>query len=716
MQSISAVEVFISNTTKKLFFSPKAPFIERYKLRTIQRKNFIIPTLCALVSLPVQAAMEDAAESAASTASSSSAPVTPGNTINPASVTTSVEHTTTDPASKVAPAPSNTATPTVGTTAPVADVAVTRPATEIGSLIASKQHPYMTRPDFTHRVADLDALYQASAYQPIWLSDDSSKNAAEVIKVLESASVHGLNAADYDTSMLRQKLNALKPPLDMKSKDLALYDTAVSLALLRFSYDLHYGRINPRDLSYNIQQRTEKSLDIPDLIKNNLAQDSLAQIPVLVEPKLPQYQKLKQVLANYRTGESVPAFKMDAKSTIRPGNPLPQSAELQKFLSASGDLPADKVDNTVTTYTDILVEAVKKYQQRHNIKANGTINKATIAAFGTVSSSLQKEIQIELAMERLRWLPEITQGRAVMVNIPAFQLFAYDDINQDSPTTTMRVVVGKAAKNQTPLLTADMRFVDFHPYWNVPFKIARDEILPKLAENPDYLAGQNMELVSRSGKSIGSYGSYDGIRMGSLGIRQRPGKGNALGKVKFIFPNKSDVYLHDTPSVSLFGRSRRDLSHGCVRVARPEELAKFVLKEDNWDEEAIKKAIKSSRNQRIILKNTIPVLFLYNTAFFDENNNLTFYTDIYQQDAKLIEALKSARKDLSDKELFAPKELPPAEDSAQDKIEAKHEPVSPPSAKQTTSANESVATVNTKQISPPVTGTAKSAPEMETSP
>lgn len=677
--SISAVEVLIFNTTK-LFFSPKHPLSKRYSMRATARENLIISTLClmpcALVSLPAQANTENSA-----------IPVT--STATPAAVATPAIST---PA--VAPA-----TPTViPSAAPAPEIVVTRPATEIANLIASKQHLYLTQSDFSRRVQDLDALYQTSGYQPIWLSNDSrqTQNAAEVIKLLDDAPNNGLNAADYDTQLLRQKLSDLKSPLDMQSKDIALYDTAISVSLLRYVHNLHYGRINPRNLNLNIQQRTEKTLDLPALIKTSLAENKLAQLPSLVEPTLPQYQKLKQALIAYRAPEKAKPLKMDVKSPIRQGDPLPQSAELQQYLSAFGDLPTDKIDNTATTYTATMVEGVKKFQQRHGIKANGIINKSTAAAFNTPVAKFERITQIELAMERLRWLPEIKEGPAIIVNIPAFQLTAFDDINQDSPSTTMRVVVGKAAKNQTPVLTADMRFVDFQPYWNVPFKIAKDEILPKLMENPDYLSGQNMEVVARSGKKLGEYGDFsEQIRQGSLRIRQRPGKGNALGKVKFIFPNDSDVYLHDTPSVSLFSRSRRDLSHGCVRVAHPQELAEFVLKEQGgWDVDAIKKAMQG-KNQRVVLKNTIPVMFLYSTAFFDEHNNLTFYADIYHRDAELLEALKK-HEDLSDKVLFEPKEVPPTHTPAVEPIEA-----------DATHA-ESIVAANTKQVLPaiqPVTRT-----------
>jgi murein L,D-transpeptidase YcbB/YkuD len=578
---------------------------------------------------------------------------------------------------------------------------VTTPATEslneINSIIVAKKHPYLTLSNFAHRAEDLDALYKASGYQPIWLTNDTSKtnkNISTVIKLLVDAPNHGLNPANYDIQLLQEKLTALRPPLDLQSKDLALYDTAISLSLLRFMHDLHYGRVNPNDLNFNIQLRAEKTLDLPSLITNSLAQDTLSQLPSLIEPKLQQYQKLKQALIAYRAAEKVQPFKLLVKSPIQPGNPLPQSAELQQFLVAFGDLPADKLDNSTLIYSDTIVEGIKKFQKRHGIASNGVINKATTAAFNEPLS--QRVTQIELAMERLRWLPEITEGRAVIVNIPAFQLSAFDDITQDTPTTTMRVVVGKAAKNKTPVLTADMRFVDFQPYWNVPFKIARDEILPKLIENPGYLSGQNMELISRSGRRIGGEDGEsfaEQIRQGSMGIRQRPGKGNALGKVKFIFPNKNDVYLHDTPSVSLFSRARRDLSHGCVRVAHPEELAKFVLKDqEGWDTPSIEKALKSSRNQRIVLKNTIPVIFLYNTSFFDENNHLAFYPDIYRHDASLLEALKN-QTDLSDKLLFAPKEVVPPTDE-----QNAEQPANTTNANQVTHTVESVAAADTKHV------------------
>jgi murein L,D-transpeptidase YcbB/YkuD len=214
-----------------------------------------------------------------------------------------------------------------------------------------------------------------------------------------------------------------------------------------------------------------------------------------------------------------------------------------------------------------------------------------------------------------------------MVNIPAFQLWAvYATEQTNTPPLNLNVVVGKALKNQTPIIMADMNSVEFMPYWNVPPSILKKEILPKLANNPGYLSGQNMEVVS--------------LKNGGMRVRQRPGGKNALGRIKFIFPNSEGVYLHDTPSKALFGRERRDFSHGCVRVQNPSALANFVLKnQEGWTQERIASTLSNSTHHQISLKTTIPVLFFYTTAFYEQNDKLTFYSDIYGHDATLLAAL-----------------------------------------------------------------------------
>ncbi len=531
-------------------------------------------------------------------------------------------------------------------------------AGEINTIIAAKHHPYLSQPNFLNRTEDLATLYKMTDYQLLWLGNaQAKKTIVEALNLLNDASVSGLNAADYDAYTLHQKLqSALKLAPD-NYRQLALYDTAISLSLLRLLHDLHYGRVNPQGINYKLKLREKKLIDLPALIKTSLTQGTLSQVSLKVEPKLRQYQKLKAALAAYRLfAVKFPHFELIIGKSIKPGDNLPQLERLCEFLISIGDLPEENNDSGAKNsirYTGNIVAAVKNFQRRHGLNADGVIGKGTVAAINVPLS--QRVIQIELAMERLRWLPEIGPGPFIIVNIPAFELWAFDDISKTgSNITNMRVVVGQAMKNETPVLMAEMRFIDFQPYWNVPYNIVKKEILPKLIQNPGYLDKENMEVVTAFGneaKAVAFTGSsISGLKQGTLRIRQRPGKKNALGRVKFMFPNKENVYLHDTPSQTLFSKSRRDFSHGCVRVDNPEGLAEFALK-NQWSAEKIQQALQTRKTQRVILKKSIPVLFFYVTAFFDQYNNLVFYPDIYGNDTVLLEALKKP-EDLSDQSIF----------------------------------------------------------------
>ena len=540
---------------------------------------------------------------------------------------------------------------------------------EINAIISARQHPYLKQANFSNRTEDLDALYKRANYKLLWLDGNATtaKNTADALDLLANAPTQGLIQENYDAEMLRKKFNLALTLTPTAYKELALYDTALSIAVLRFLHDIHYGRVNPHGINFNLQLREKKLTDFPALIKDSMPLNTISQLPLLVEPKLQQYQKLKFALATYRLiAAKSPSFKFIVKGKLRPGEHHPQLAELNKFLAGVGDLPESAAINSAEKnpkYAGNIVEGVKKFQIRHGLAADGTIGPATAAAINEPLA--QRITQIELAMERLRWLPEFNVGRSIIVNIPAFQLWAIDDINKiDSNIINMRVVVGKALKNQTPVLMAQMSFIEFMPYWNVPQNILKGEILPKLIRNPNYLSSQNMEIVPSSGHEATPVSvnndTIEKLKRGVLRVRQRPGNKNSLGKVKFIFPNKDDVYLHDTPTNSLFSKSRRDFSHGCVRVENPIALAEFALKnQGKWNSDTIKKAMKSPAMRRVDLRQPIPVLFFYTTSFVDQNNNLAFYQDIYGHDAALLEALKK-NNDLSDQLIFvsAHAELP----------------------------------------------------------
>ncbi|MDO9169467.1 MAG: L,D-transpeptidase family protein [Methylobacter sp.] len=561
---------------------------------------------------------------------------------------------------------------------------------EITAIISAKQHPYLMLSNFENRTEDIESLYKIENHQLLWLGNrNTEKNIADGLNLLAKAADHGLNPKNYDIETLqrnRQIALLLKPD---SYKELALYDTALSISLLRYLHDLHYGRINPQGINFNLKLREKKLLDLPALIKNSLAQNTLIKLPLSVEPQLKQYPKLKQALARYRQlAANTPHLNLDIKKTLLPGDTYPQIGELHRFLIAVGDLPEDKTlisaekpsyfpeDKTVIStekpanlpkdkaairtkiapiYTEAIATGVKLFQKRHGLTADGHIGKGTVAMLNEPLS--QRVIQIELAMERLRWLPELNAGTSIIVNIPSFQLWAFDSIAQaDANIVNMKVVVGKALQHQTPVLMAEMHYIDFMPYWNVPFSITKKEILPKLLQNSNYLNQENMELVSvnRNTETPTALNreTLNMLQQGKLRIRQRPGVKNALGRIKFIFPNKEDVYLHDTPANALFSQSRRDFSHGCVRVENPQKLAEFVLKnQDDWNPDTIRLAMNTPKNRRVLLKEPIPVLFFYTTAFFDQFDNLAFYPDIYGHDAVLLKALSQAN-DLPDQSLF----------------------------------------------------------------
>ena len=527
--------------------------------------------------------------------------------------------------------------------------------TELSAIINSKVHPYLAHADFSNRAEDLAALYKLADNKLLWLGNNlAQQNALLVIELLDAAADNGLSISHYDSHTLREKLPAGLTLAADDYKQLALYDTAISVSLLRYLHDLHYGRVSPQGINYNLKLREKKLIDLSTLITSSLREGTIKQLPLLVEPKLLQYQKLKTALVPYKVlAENTATLQLHAEKSINPGDNFAQINELRRFLIAVGDMHDEAGSKLSKQYTDKIVIGVKKFQQRHGLNADGVMGKETLDALNVPLKD--RVTQIELAMERLRWLPAFNSGPYIIVNIPAYQLWAFDDIAQiDANVTTMKVVVGKALDHQTPVLMAEMRFIDFNPYWNVPYNIFKKELLPKLKQNPEYLEKENMELVStfanESKSVIFNDSTISELKQGSLRIRQRPGKKNALGRIKFMFPNKDDVYLHDTPSHSLFARTRRDLSHGCVRVENPLALAEFALK-DQWSKEDIQTALSKPKTQRVVLTKSIPVLFFYTTAFFDPNDDLVLYSDIYGNDAILLETLKNS-EDLSDQAIF----------------------------------------------------------------
>jgi murein L,D-transpeptidase YcbB/YkuD len=274
------------------------------------------------------------------------------------------------------------------------------------------------------------------------------------------------------------------------------------------------------------------------------------------------------------------------------------------------------------------------------LDATGRLDPQTFKELNTTLS--RRVVQLQLTLDRWRWLPHQFERPPIVVNIPEFRLHADND--EYKWAFSMKVVVGKAYHHKTPVFANQIKSVIFRPYWNVPISIQRAEILPHIQKNPSYLAENSYEVVDRSGKVV-SEGTVtaemmDLLRSGKLAVRQKPGADNALGLVKFEFPNPYDVYMHGTPAQQLFSRSRRDFSHGCIRVEDPVALAAWVLRDQpEWTAENIRSAMNGDQTIQVNLKNPIPILIVYGTAIVLENGEVQFYDDVYGYDADLERAL-----------------------------------------------------------------------------
>ena len=490
-------------------------------------------------------------------------------------------------------------------------------------------------PDFSDYRVHLREFYQP-AYDLVWIRDGQpTPQALATIEILQQADQQGLNAEDYDGSRWKQRLTQLHDP-----KNTAQFDAALTVCLMRYISDLHIGKVNPRHFGFGLSVENKK-YDLAQFIRDRLisGQDVAATLQE-VEPPFPGYKRTLIALRHYleisRTDDGELLAVPSEKNSHYEG-----TARLVRLLRLLGDLPADAAVTGDDANQEPLVSAIKSFQQRHGLKPDGRLGTQTLKQLNTPLSSRVE--QLRLTLERWRWVPQQFPQPPVVVNIPEFRLRTFDDSGK--LVLSMNVVVGKAVRHETPVFEKDMRFVVFRPYWNVPPSIQRSEIVPAIKRNPNYVTNQNYEVVTNSGKLV-TAGAISGdvleeLRTGKLAVRQKPGPKNALGLVKLMFPNEYHVYLHSTPARQLFGESRRDFSHGCIRVEKPDELAAWALKNNpGWTLERVRSAMQSGGdNVQVDLPKPIPVLILYGTAVVDEQGIVHFFDDLYEHDASLKEVL-----------------------------------------------------------------------------
>jgi murein L,D-transpeptidase YcbB/YkuD len=499
-------------------------------------------------------------------------------------------------------------------------------------------------PDFSDYRIEVRDFYLPFDYALAWTRENQpTPQALAIIHMLQDATGKGLRPEDYDGPLWADRIERLVPPAPSPSpSDLARFDLALTVSVMRYVSALHSGRINPRQLKLGLTVE-HKNYRLTEFLRDRVVQSQEIRSSLEeVEPPHAGYRRAQAALERYldlaREGEGSPLPPF--KKTIRPGDSYIGAEPLAERLRRLGDLPETSQNWAETgAYDGVLVEAVKHFQERHGLQADGSIDRTTYTEL--VIPFRRRVEQLQLSLERWRWLPPDLPERFIVVNVPEFELRAYDNHH---PSLSMRVVVGKAFHgHQTPVFQDEIEYLIFRPFWNVPRSITRKELIPLIKEDPGYLEQHDFEVVSRAGKvSTNAKGEelLAKLRSGELEIRQKPGPGNSLGLVKFVFPNNYAVYLHGTPEKALFSRAQRAYSHGCIRIEDPAGLAAWALRDDpSWTSVRIQEAINGTDSYRVNLRRPIPLLILYGTALVGEDGKIHFFDDIYGQDARLERVL-----------------------------------------------------------------------------
>ncbi len=514
------------------------------------------------------------------------------------------------------------------------------------AIIQAGNLPDLRWPDFSDYDKHVQKFYESYGYSLPWVREGKpAAQAQQVIALLLQAEQKGLSAEDYDGPRWADRLAKLKPAAPQPSEaDAVRFDVALTVCVMRYISDLHIGKVNPKHFDFGLDVEAKK-YNLPEFLKEHAVDaPDVAGVLAQVEPPYPGYRRTMQALHTYlEVAKEYDEKPLPAtQKTIAPGDSYAGVPQLTRLLQLVGDLPAGaNVPADGTVYQGPLVEAVKNFQRRLGRDPDGRINAQTLADLNVPLANRVRQMQ--LTLERWRWLPLSYQKSPIVANIPEFHLRAYDE--NFKIALQMNVVVGKAYGHDTPIFSDTMEYVIFRPYWSVPYSIAKAEFFPRIAGDPDYLAKKGFEVVD-SRQEVVTAGTVtsevlEQLRAGKLFIRQTPGPKNSLGLVKFIFPNNYNIYFHDTPEQVFFSKSRRDFSHGCIRLEKPADLAVWVLRNNpGWSMERVRAAMNGDTTQQVNLAHPIPVLIVYATVIVTEDGIVHFYDDIYGHDAALEKVLE----------------------------------------------------------------------------
>ncbi|MDH4021405.1 MAG: L,D-transpeptidase family protein [Xanthomonadales bacterium] len=475
--------------------------------------------------------------------------------------------------------------------------------------------------------------YEDHAFAPFWTDTDKIK---ELMLLINNAADHGLKPSDYNIDVLNQvlKLRQEQPSAEIEAEA----DILLTESLFRYGYHRRFGKVKANAMDPNInfrrqlfhQQAPSKTLELA------LESSSLTEFIEKAAPTGPVYRQLQTKMKFYRDVAAKGGWpSIPDGPTLHPGDKGPRVALVRERLAATGHIENNPGAGT-STYDAALKAAIKAFQVRHQLGADGIAGKQTFAAMNV---PVEHRIdQIRLSLERLRWVKEEAVDTMVVVNIAGFRAFFFKNGAIDWET---RVMVGKNYR-KTPIFRGDIAYLEFNPTWTIPPGILRNDTLPAIRKDPNYLASKNIQVIDKNGKIIdpSSVDWSKHQRSAPYTFRQTPGPHNSLGMVKFIFPNSHFVFLHDTPHRELFSQTERNFSSGCIRVQDPFDLAELILNDPvKYNRSELDAIVASRKTQRVHLKPKVPVIILYITASIGTDGEVRFYKDIYNRDQKVLDAL-----------------------------------------------------------------------------
>jgi murein L,D-transpeptidase YcbB/YkuD len=485
----------------------------------------------------------------------------------------------------------------------------------------------------------LDDFYKINNNRPVWLED--KRNAQELVEAIELAWMDGLTPDNYGFGVIKENLLKLDSLTNADTNMLAFYaqlDLRLTNAWMQYANDLQNGVVDPAKFSpgwKNIKEPT----NLPELLTGALKKHQIPESFDALRPQDDQYNQLRNKLAELIAVQKNGAWPVPGFfKTLEPGDSSTHIIAIRKLLQATGNYDMNNDDSLSPLFDENLESSVIAFQKRHGLKPDGIIGKRTQEE---MNKSIDYRIrQIVVNLERMRWLPYLHDEEYLVVNIPEFVLRSYKN---NKLKDQMNVVVGNV-KNHTPILLNTIKYIVFNPTWNVPPSIVRNEMVAKMKSDSGYLAKNQYVLLK------GSYLSRDTVNPADIDwseitaanfpyhVVQKPGRINALGKVKFLFPNNQNIYLHDTPSKYHFKLYDRDYSHGCVRLQDPERLALHLLEKQMTNQE-IRQIIANGKTTTVTLRQKPIIYFTYQTTWVDDAKQINFRKDIYSFDEKMIEML-----------------------------------------------------------------------------